>query len=208
MNFAKYKYLVLSDLYRITETRSAFVLILQLLIGESYKYIFWMRTCKYAVGNRFLRYTIYPIARLMLRKYTYKFGMCIPFRTEIGSGFYIGHFGGIFVHPYCRIGNNCNISPGVTLGQSNRGKNMGYPIIGDNVYIGPGAKVVGAVKVGNNVAIGANCVVTRDVPDNAVVVGVPGKVISSAGSKGYVNHTGYDLPELKKIELNPCVKKG
>jgi serine O-acetyltransferase len=187
---------------------SPFVFILQLLAGEAYKYIFWMRTCKYTVGNRFLRYTIYPIARLMLRKYTYKFGISISFRAEIGSGFYIGHFGGIFVNSQCRIGNNCNISQGVTLGKSNRGKNMGYPIIGDNVYIGPGAKVIGAVKVGNNVAIGANCVLTRDVPDNAVVVGVPGRVISLAGSKDYVNHTGYGLPEFKKIELNQCVKKG
>ena len=78
------------------------------------------------------------------------------------------------------------------VGQANRGGNKGYPTIGDNVYIGPGAKIVGAVKVGNNVAIGANCVVTKDVPDNAVVVGVPGKIISYTGSEGYVNRTDYE----------------
>ena len=90
------------------------------------------------------------------------------------------------------IGKNCNISQGVTLGQANRGQNKGYPILGDNIYIGPGAKIVGAVKIGNNVAIGANCVVTKDVPDNSVVIGIPGKVISQKGSKDYVTKTDYD----------------
>ena len=201
MSFAKYKYLVRADLYRLTQTKSDAAFLRQLLFGESYKYIFWMRTCRFAVSHRFLRYTLYPIARLLLRKYTYKFGMSIPFETEIGSGFYIGHFGGIFVHPHCRIGKNCNLSQGVTLGQSNRGKNMGVPRIGDNVYIGPGAKIVGAVKVGDNVAIGANCVVTKDVPDYGVVAGVPGKVISWAGSKDYVNHTDYETPESRQREF-------
>jgi serine O-acetyltransferase len=67
------------------------------------------------------------------------------------------------------------------------------------VYIGPGAKIIGAVRVGNNVAIGANCVVTKDVPDNAVVVGVPGKIISFRGSQGYVNRTEYDMELSKRL---------
>ena len=75
---------------------------------------------------------------------------------------------------------------------ANRGTNKGYPVLGDNIYIGPGAKIVGAVRIGNNVAIGANCVVTKHVPDNSVVVGVPGKVISQEGSIGYVNRTDYE----------------
>lgn len=60
------------------------------------------------------------------------------------------------------------------------------------MYIGPGAKMFGSIKIGNNVAIGANCVVTKDIPDNAVVVGIPGKVISYEGSNGYVNRTDYE----------------
>jgi serine O-acetyltransferase len=192
VDFARYKYLVLSDLYRLTGNKRTSSLLFQLLAGESYKYIFWMRTCRYAESHRILKATVYLFARLILRRYTYKFGISVPFRAEIGSGFYIGHFGGIVVHPKCRIGKNCNLSQGVTLGQANRGRNKGYPVIGDNVYLGPGAKIVGAVTVGNNAAIGANAVVTRDVPDNAVVVGVPGKVISLVGSEGYVNRTDYD----------------
>jgi serine O-acetyltransferase len=80
------------------------------------------------------------------------------------------------------IGENCNISRGVTIGQACRGRRKGTPIIGRHVYIGPGAKIVGAVRVGDFVAIGANCVVTDDVPDHATVVGVPARVISYGGS--------------------------
>lgn len=192
MKFKAYRYLVLSDLYRLYGKASSLLLVRNILFGEAFKYIFWMRTCRYARGNPWLRYSLYPFALLMLQHYTYKFGIGISADTEIGSGFYIGHFGGIFVYPDCKIGKNCNISQGVTIGNANRGKNKGYPTIGNNVYIGPGAKIIGSVNVGNDVAIGANCVVTKDVPDNAVVIGIPGRVISYDGSEGYVCYTDYD----------------
>jgi serine O-acetyltransferase len=69
---------------------------------------------------------------------------------------------------------------------------MGYPILGDNVYIGPGAKIIGGIKIGNNVAIGANCVVTKNIPDNSVVVGIPGRVISQDGVTGYIDNIDYE----------------
>jgi len=191
LTFSKYKFLVLSDLYRITRETSFSRLIQYVLFGESFKYIFWMRSCRFMRGKKWLKYTIYPLSLFMLQHYQYKFGIGIPFLTEIGPGFYIGHFGGIFIYPDCKIGKNCNLSQGVTIGNVPRGKNKGYPTIGDNVYIGPGAKVIGCVKVGDRVAIGANCVVTKDVPNDAVVVGVPGKVISFEGSEGYICNTDY-----------------
>lgn len=192
MNFREYKYLVLSDLYRHTGAVRATGLLRPLLIGEGLKYQFWMRTCAFTASRPLLRFLAFPFARLILMRATYKLGISIPSRTRIGPGFYIGHFGGIVVHHAAVIGRNCNISQGVTIGQANRGSRKGTPTIGDNVYIGPGAKIVGAVKIGNNVAVGANCVVTSDVPDNGVIVGVPGRVISTQGSDGYVNHTDYD----------------
>ena len=66
-------------------------------------------------------------------------------------------------------------------------------MIGDNVYIGPGAKIFGNIRIGSNVAIGANCVVNEDIPDDAVVVGILGRVISYNGSFGYVNNTDYEF---------------
>jgi len=192
MKFSEYRYLIYSDLYRITGKVRFTGLIRYIFAGESYKYIFWMRTHCYTRTNPILRYTVYPLAIFMLHHLTYKLGISIHPSTEIGSGFYIGHFGGIVIHPLSVIGKNCNILHGVTIGQANRGRNKGYPVLGDNIYIGPGAKVFGAVKIGNNVAIGANCVVTRDVPENSVVVGIPGRVISQEGSTGYVNRTDYE----------------
>jgi serine O-acetyltransferase len=78
------------------------------------------------------------------------------------------------------------------FGQWDKGLKKGYPTIGDNVYIGPGAKIVGAVTIGDNVAIGANCVVTRDIEADSVVVGIPGRVISGEGSVGYVENIDYE----------------
>jgi serine O-acetyltransferase len=61
--------------------------------------------------------------------------------------------------------------------------------------MGPGAKIFGNVKIGNDVAIGANCVVTKDVPNNSVIVGIPGNIISQRGSEGYIQNMINDVPE-------------
>lgn len=191
MSFKEYRYAVLSDLYRIERKVNLKTLVKQLLIGEAYKYIFWMRTCKFLRSYPLLKYSFYPFARLMLRRYKFRLGIDIPLSTAIGNGFYIGHFGGIVVNGRSQIGDNVNLSPGVILGRSNRGGNKGFPILGNNVYVGPGVKIVGAVRIGNNVAIGANSVVVKDIPDNAVAAGIPAKVLSFQGAEGYVNKTDY-----------------
>lgn len=130
----------------------------------------------------------YAYALWRLKGLQYKAGIQVSSRTSIGEGLYIGHGMCIVVNPRAIIGKNVNLSQGVTIGQASRGSRKGVATIGDNVYIGPGAKIVGAVKIGNNVAIGANAVVTKDVPDNAVVVGIPAKVIAYDGAEGYVNN--------------------
>ena len=191
MNFTEYKQFVYSDLYRISENQGVLDFLKLLIFNEGFTYIFWLRTCKYLKSKKVLKIFFYLPAKGILRHFKRKFGIDIPFTAEIGMGFYIGHFGQIIVNQDCVIGNNCNISQGVTLGQTNRGKRAGSPTIGNNVYIGPGAKIIGKISIGDNVAIGANCVVTKDAPENAVVVGIPGKVISYDSSKGYVDRTDY-----------------
>lgn len=192
MNFFEYKYLLLSDLYRITGNIKFTSLIRYILFSKEYKYNFWLRTCCYFRSKPLLKYTLYPIAKYIHYRRSYKSGIWIHSSTKIGSGFNINHIGGIVINGKSIIGKNCTISQGVTLGQKNRGKYKGYPSLADNIYIGPGAKIVGSVKIGNNVAIGANCVVTKDIPENSVVVGIPGKVISQNGAEGYVNNTDYE----------------
>jgi serine O-acetyltransferase len=183
--------LVASDLYRIEGDASAAQFFKHLSRGVAFKFIFWMRVMAFVTTASPGWRALYPVARLMYRRYTFKFGISIPYETRVGSGFYIGHFGGIVVTPGATIGKNCNLSQGVTIGQVNRGPKKGTPTIGDNVYIGPGAKVLGKITVGDNVAIGANAVVVKDVPHNAVVGGVPARIISEEGSGGYINRTDY-----------------
>jgi len=180
-----------SDLYRLAGKNTLFVFLKYFVFGESFQFIFWMRIVCYMRYHIFLRYTVLPFAYIFYRHYSYKYGISISSRTQIGDGFYIGHYGCIIVSYKAIIGKNCNISQGVTIGVSNRGSRAGCPVIGDNVYIGPGAKIFGAIIIGDNVAIGANAVVTRDVPSNSVVVGAPAKVISNEGSLGYINNIDY-----------------
>ncbi len=119
-------------------------------------------------------------------------GLVYPTKPASDPGFTSVTKAAIVVSELAVIGKNCNLSHQVTIDVSRRGQRAGVPVIGDNVYIGPGAKLFGAIVVGDNAAIGANCVVTRDVPENGVVVGVPGQVIPYEGSQGYINNTEYD----------------
>ncbi len=150
-----------------------------------------MRTTSYLSKIRCF-YLLYCLSFLFHKRYTYKYGIDIAHDTKIGPGLYIGHFGGIIVNYGTVIGKNCNISPGVVIGQTNRGKKKGLPVIGDNVFIATGAKILGNIHVGNHVAIGANAVVVHDVPENAVIGGIPGKIISFKGSEGYINRIDYN----------------
>jgi len=143
-----------------------------MLFCPGFKYIFWMRITRYLFEKKILM-PLFIIAYFIHLHYKYKFGIQIPFRCDIDEGFNICHFNCMVIHTNAKIGKNCYISQGITIGIS-KGK---VPVIGDNVYLGAGAKVIGGVRVGNNVSIGANCVVTKDVPDNTVVVGVPGYVV-------------------------------
>jgi len=111
-------------------------------------------------------------------------GIELPRSATIGPGFYIGHFGGITIAPGVTIGRNCNISQHITIGLSGQGEKAGVPAIGDNVYLAPGARVFGKISIGNNVKIGANAVIYKDIPDNAIVVLEPGfKIVSYKGNR-------------------------
>lgn len=110
-------------------------------------------------------------------------GIELPRKARIGPGLYIGHFGGITVSPEAVMGEHCSISPGVVIGLSGQGERLGVPVIGDDVYIGPGAKVIGKIRIGSSVKIGANAVVYRDIPDHAVAALDPGfRIVSLTGN--------------------------
>ncbi|MDC5819333.1 serine O-acetyltransferase [Vibrio europaeus] len=188
MEYQEYKTLLAADLYRI-EGKSGFNAGLkEYFTGEGWKYIFHFRTCQFLKQRKILKIFLYPLFRLKLRQIGFKLGISIPVATQIGPGLYIAHFGGIIVNSRVKIGRNVNISQGVTIGTSNRGKSAGTPIIGDNVYLGPGCKVFGKVSIANNAVIGANATVNFDVKTCAVVAPTAGRIISYKGSSGIVNH--------------------
>ncbi len=193
MTFRQVRNLIFADLYRYSGNSGWWYCAKQLFWGIGSRYTIWMRLSAFFAKKSFMYYPIYQFVRFMRRRYMFKYGLDIPAVTNIGAGFYIGHWGGIIVSGKAIIGKNCNISQGVTIGVSYHDGKPGYPVIGDNVYIGPGAKIFGNIKIGNNVAIGANAVVNKDAPDNAVVVGVPGKVVSFKGSFAYINNTDYNF---------------
>lgn len=111
-------------------------------------------------------------------------GIEIPRTAKVGPGLYIGHYGGITVSSVATLGRDCNLSQNITIGVSGAGPKRGAPTIGDNVYIAPGARLFGKISIGNNVKIGANAVIHKDLPDNAIAVLDPGfKIISYAGNR-------------------------
>ncbi|MFZ2629002.1 MAG: serine acetyltransferase [Rugosibacter sp.] len=104
------------------------------------------------------------------------FGISLPKLAHIGPGLRIWHFGGIFIHHEARLGARCTLRQGVTIG--NRIDGGPVPVIGDDVEFGAYAQVLGDVRIGNGVRIGALSVVLCDVPDGATAVGNPARVIS------------------------------
>lgn len=115
--------------------------------------------------------------RLLLRIYSMKYGFQINPSTKIGKGLYIGHRGTIIVNSRSVIGICCNLSPGVTIGQTNRGAKKGAPVLGDRVWVGTNAVIVGGITIGDNVLIAPNAYVNMNVPSNSIVIGNPAQIM-------------------------------
>lgn len=118
-------------------------------------------------------------------------GVQIP-ANVCGPGLCVCHKGTLIINDNVRIGSNARIHAGVNIGNSSKFDDNwvpdNTPCIGNNVYIGPGAKLFGKIVIGDNVAIGANAVVNRDVPSHVSVAGVPAKIINKNGSIGLLIH--------------------
>ncbi len=112
---------------------------------------------------------IYKVAHKLIQIIT---GVDLPCEAQVGSNFIIDHFGGIIVSGHAKFGDNCRIRNGVSVGLR-RVESPCAPVIGNNVDIGAGAKLLGAITIGDNVLIGANAVVITDVPSNSIAIGVP-----------------------------------
>lgn len=113
------------------------------------------------------------IYRRLMKPYQKIHGLEISDKLQIGGGLYIGHAYNITINPEAIIGKNVNIHKGVTIGQENRGKRKGCPVIRDRVWIGVNATIVGAVTIGEDVLIAPNSYINCDVPSHSIVYGNP-----------------------------------
>lgn len=135
-----------------------------------WNYIKEMRYVEYYEFKKtkhFLYILPYLFHLFRLRKESHVTGFQIPPHV-CDKGLTIWHWGPIIINPSSHIGENCTLYPGVLIGHKKTGEKSA--IIGNNVFIGAGTKIIGHIKIGNNVTIGQNCVITKDVPDNCVVV--------------------------------------
>jgi serine O-acetyltransferase len=180
--------IISADLQRYAgESRSGKLLPTLLIPG--FRFTFLLRKSYLHKKNSFLG----VFYRILLLFDTHFYGFQIPPSTEIGKGLYIGHWGTIVINGKAIIGDFCNLSPGVTIGQTNRGKSMGTPRIGNRVWIGTNAVIVGNVSIGDNVMIAPNAFVNKSVPSNCIVIGNPATIIPKKdATEGYIEYTDID----------------
>ncbi len=165
-----------------------------------WKFEILLRKCEYykntpSVFHKLLYHYYY----YRYHKLSIKLGFSIPLNV-FDEGLSIAHYGTIVVNSNCRIGKNCRIQEGVNLGSTN-GSDLA-PKLGDNVFIGTGAKLIGDINIGNNVCIGANAVVTKSFPDNITIGGVPAKKISDNSSHRILQQLLVNSEEFKNEFLN------
>lgn len=156
------------------------------LLVPGFRFTYFFRKAMQAKENGSLLYYFY---RIFHRRYTFKYSIDIPISTKIGKGFYIGHLGNVVVSGAATIGENCNISQGVTIGQTYRGKKMGAPVIGNGVWIGANSVIVGNIVIGDDVMITPLTFVATDVPAHSIVSGNPAQITPrDNATAGYIGN--------------------
>lgn len=141
-----------------------------------YKHIVLLRKCEYYTNTDCKILSKYYLVRL--KSLQFKYGMNIPINT-CAKGLRIAHVGPIIINPKAIIGERCTLHIGVNIGEGNVSTGTGVPIIGDDVWIGPGAKLFNSIAIANHITVGANAVVNKSFKtEGIIIVGVPAKEVS------------------------------
>ncbi len=169
------------------------------------------------IAHFFYKRKLFFIARVISQISRFFTGIEIHPGAVIGRRFFIDHGMGVVIGETCEIGDNVTIYQGVTLGGTGHEKGKRHPTIKDNALIATGAKVLGSITIGENSNVGGGSVVLKDVPDNATVVGIPGRVVKQDGKRVSQKLDHHILPDpvaerLKKLQaeidaLNEEVKQ-
>jgi serine O-acetyltransferase len=150
---------------------------------RSFRVLVTLRLCQAAKSGGALGSLVSPFIRLAHRQSTGLAGMDLPWSTALGAGIAVPHGWGTVISSLARVGNNVTIFHGVTLGRKDTilpgGREIGFPVIEDDVWIGPHAIIVGGITIGRGSIIAGGALVTRDVPAHSMVMGNPGQVVRS-----------------------------
>ncbi len=127
--------------------------------------------------------------------------------ATIGKNFVIDHGTGVVIGETTEIGDNCTLYQGVTLGGTGKDKGKRHPTLGNNVMVGCGAKVLGPFKIGDNSKIAANAVVLTEIPPNSTAVGIPAKVVKTAGKRVNADLDQIHIPDPVSAEMNELKRR-
>lgn len=190
-NRSDYKYYLAQDRLALRRNNKTFFYQLKDIADPDYIWHFQklLRKCEYyknVKSKKILFRFYYAYLKIKFKRLSLKLGFSIP-ENVFGPGLAIIHYGTIVVNAEAKVGANCRIQACTNIGQS--GGKSGSPIIGDNVYIGPGAKIYGKIIISNNIAIAANAAVNKSfLNENVVIGGVPAKEIGQVNIKQIIKH--------------------
>lgn len=191
MSWDETKEYIRHDVYRNLGACSDKLIIKNFLSRSSTTgFLIHFRLCHYFAElekKNIVQFILHAILYLRYCRRQERCGIELNQHTDIGYGLRLPHRGTIVIHVQARIGNNCEIMQGVTIGNNIMKSRDDVPHIGNEVLICAGAKIVGGVTVGNTVVIGANAVVNRDVPDNTIVGGSPARQIGTCDNRFVIN---------------------
>lgn len=203
---ARYFATIRQDIASVLERDPAARTWLEVLLVYSGLHAIWIHRISHWLWQHGFRF----IARWLSQFSRWLTGIEIHPGAKIGKGFFIDHGMGVVIGETAEIGDGVTIYHGVTLGGTSLEKGKRHPTIGDRVVIGAGAKVLGAITIGNDSRIGANAVVVKSVPPNSVVVGVPGQIVQRsrphhASDAPDLNHTA--LPDVLGLTLKQLLER-
>lgn len=162
-------------------------------------YLGFHAICMYRFAHFLYLHNYKLCARIVSQFSRFLTGIEIHPAAKIGSGVFIDHGAGVVIGETAEIGNDCTIYQGVTLGGTGKDKGKRHPTLKNGVMVAAGAKILGPFTVGKHAKIGAGSVVLKEVPDNATVVGVPGRVVRIKGER--VDDLDQNLPDPVKDEI-------
>lgn len=194
------------DIATVFEQDPAARSVLEVVLTYSGLHAVWA----HRIAHALFRNKLFFLARIVSQVSRFFTGIEIHPGAKIGRRFFIDHGMGVVIGETCVIGDDCILFQGVTLGGTGKERGKRHPTLGNNVLVATGAKVLGSITLGDNSKVGAGSVVLKDVPPNATVVGIPGKVVILDGIrvKQNLNHQNIPDPVDERCQqMEDCIEK-